>query len=275
MRKLRNIVILLVITLFITVPGYAVNTAQKVYDNANLLSHNERQQLRVLANEFIAEHNMDIVLLTTTNSGGRTREYAIRFFEENNFGLNTHYDGILFLIDRSRGHNDVYMVTSGEAIRIFDDARIDSIINSVAAVRDRGHYEMFDAFIRGASNYASQGVAPSNRGTYLDEDGNLQYKRMFPWIIILLISLGVSTVTVVVLLLRNKMVRRATQACEYLDRESIQYTKVEDRFVGTHTTTTRINNNTGGSSSGGGRVGGSTTSRGSSGRSFGGGGRRL
>jgi len=63
------------------------------------------------------------------------------------------------------------------------------------------------------------------------------------------------------------MVKAATTASEYLNKDSIKITLRNDVFLTTHTSSVRINNS---SSSGG-----SSTHRSSSGRSHGGGGRRL
>ena len=65
------------------------------------------------------------------------------------------------------------------------------------------------------------------------------------------------------------MVKKATTAANYLNKDSVVINKRSDRFITTHTTSVRINDSS--SSSGG----GSSTHTSSSGRSRGGGGRRL
>ena len=68
---------------------------------------------------------------------------------------------------------------------------------------------------------------------------------------------------------KNKMIKKATQATAYLDQNSIEYTRKEDRFITTHTSSTYIPRNTGGSG------GGSSIHSSHSGVSHGGGGRRC
>ena len=75
------------------------------------------------------------------------------------------------------------------------------------------------------------------------------------------------SIIVLILVLKNRMVKAATSASAYLVNGSVVINKRSDRFITTHTTSVRIDTS---SSSGG-----SSTHRSSSGRSHGGGGRRL
>jgi Beta-propeller domains of methanol dehydrogenase type len=243
----------------------------KIYDEANLLTENERELLNKLAEDFVKKYNLDLVIVTTLNnsSSGSTKAYAEDFYDYNGFGIGKTFDGILFLIDRTYGYNDTYFLTTGEAIRIYDDARIEYVLDDIAAKKESGYYAMFEQFIKSASDYASKGVSPLNKNKYINENGDLVEKRMFPIFPFILISLASSSIIVGILVFRNKMVKKATKAMEYLDQKTINYTRKEDSFVNTHTTRSRITTNSGGSG------GGSSTSRGSSGRSHGGGGRRM
>ena len=69
------------------------------------------------------------------------------------------------------------------------------------------------------------------------------------------------------------MVRKETRAAAYLNQNSVNFSRKEDRFIRTDMDRRYSPRNT--SSSGGGRSGGSSISRSSSGRSHGGGGRRM
>lgn len=245
----------------------------KVYDNANLLTDAERELLNKLAEEFVTKYKMDLVIVTTKNNSpaGSTKAYAEDFYDYNEFGIGSKYDGILFLIDRTYGYNDTYFLTVGEAIRIFDDARINSVLEDINNI-ESGYYKMFEQFIESSSKYIEKGVAESNKNTYIDKNGNLVEKRSFPIIIFIFISLIISSIIICILIFKNKMVKKATKAMEYLDQKTINFTIKEDKFITTHTTRTYIPRDTSNGSRG---VGGSSTSRGSSGRSHGGGGRRM
>lgn len=243
----------------------------KIYDDAKLLNDSEKELLNNLAEEFVKKYDMDLIIATTLNnsSSGSTKSYAEDFYDYNGFGIGKTYDGILFLIDRTYGENDTYFLSTGQAILIYDDNRVNYVLNDIYNVKDYGYYKMFEQFIESSSKYAEKGVAASYKDYYIDENGDLQKKRIFPIFLFIGISIVISSIVVVIFLLKNKMVKKATKANEYLDQKSINFTTKEDRFINTHTTRTHIPKSTGSSG------GGSSISRGSSGRSHGGGGRRM
>ncbi len=272
MRKISYSIVFF-IACFLFLPNvFAFDTSLKIYDDANLLTAEEEAQLKVKIDAFMDKYNMDMVIVTTNDnsSAGSTRHYAQDFYDYNGFGIGKTKDGILLLIDRTEGYNDLWMTTTGEAILIYDDNRIDSILDNVANAKNSGYYQMFLAFIDSSSNYAEKGVAPSNSGSYIDDNGILRTKRVFPWFWIILFTLAVPSIIVGVLIARNKMIKKEVQAAAYLDQNSVEYTRREDRFITTHTSSAYIPRNTGGS---GGR--GSSTFSSHSGTSHGGGGRRC
>jgi len=76
----------------------------------------------------------------------------------------------------------------------------------------------------------------------------------------------------IVWVLSNKMVRKATSSRQFLREDSVKINLIKETFLGTSVTKTKRVNN---SNSGGGHSGGSSTSTGSSGVSHGGGGRSF
>lgn len=275
MRKL-SYSIFFFITAFLFIPNiFALDTSLKIYDDADLLTSEEETQLKVKIDAFIDKYNMDMVIVTTNDnsSSGTTQDYAQDFYDYNGFGIGKTKDGILLLIDRTYGYNDLRIVTTGEAILIYDDIRIEYILDDIVYAKSDGYYQMALAFVDASSNYAEKGVAPSNSGYYIDVNGILKPKRFFPWFWVILISLAVPSIIVGVLVARNKMIKKEVQAAAYLDQNSIEYTRREDRFITTHTSSAYIPRNTGGS--GGRSGGGSSTFSSHSGTRHGGGGRRC
>lgn len=272
MRKISYSIVFFIACLLFIPSAFALDTSLKVYDDANLLTSEEEVQLKEKIDLFIEKYNMDMAVVTTNDnsSSGSTKDYAQDFYDYNGFGIGDTKDGVLFLIDRTYGYNDLWMVTTGKAILIYDDNRVSSILDDVVYAKDSGYYQMFRAFIDTSSEYAEKGVAPSNSENYIDSDGNLRHKRQFPWIWITLITISVPSIIVGVLVARNKMIKKEVQAAAYLDQNSIEYTRREDRFITTHTTSVYIPPNNGGSSGGG-----SSTFSSHSGTSHGGGGRRC
>lgn len=271
MKKISYAIIFFILSLFLISNVYALDTSLKVYDDANLLTEEEKQLLKSKIDTFIEKYNMDMVIVTTNDnsSAGSTKDYAQDFYDFNGFGVGNTKDGILFLIDKTYGNNELWMVTTGEAIRIYDNNRIEDILDKVVYAKDSGYYHMFLAFIDTSSNYAEKGVAPSHQQTYIDEDGNIKKKRLYPWFWMIFLSVSVPSIIVGILVARNRMIKKEVQASAYLDQKSIHYTRREDKFLTTHTTSMYIPRNTGGGSG----IGGSSTFSSHSGTSHGGGGR--
>lgn len=257
MKNIKYIIIIFL--MFIGISNiYAADNSIKVYDYAQVLTATEEKNLKNSIDLFIANYNMDMALVTVKyHDKSNTMNYADDFYDYNNFGIGTNKDGVIFVIDFTFGYTDIWMSTSGKAIDIYTDDRIDSILDSVAYEKDNGYYEMFNTFINKSDYYAKQGVS-----TNTINDSNIN------WLNIIIFSFIVPTIIIVIFVLRNKMVRHSTNANQYLVKNSVVINKRDDRFVTTHTTSVRIND----SSSSGGR---SSTHTSSSGRSHGGGGRRL
>lgn len=252
---------------------YAFDNSIKVYDYAQELSSSEEDKLKEKTLEYIEKYNMDMVLVTVKHHEKKdTKSYAEDFYDYNNFGLGSTNDGIIFVIDFTFGYTDIYISTTGEAIRMYDDSRINNMLDDIANKKDSGYYKMFEVFIKDSSNYASMGIPSSNKNVVIDSNGNPVYKKSIPWFLIIIIDSIITFIVMLILINKNKMIKKSVNANYYLNDNSLMINQKIDKFITTHTSSVRINSD---SSSGSGHVGGSSVSRGSSGISHGGGGRRL
>lgn len=256
-----------------------VDEKEKVYDFANLLTEEEENKLFNSINEYIKKYNMDMAVVTIDkNNKASAMDYADDFYDYNNFGIGSTHDGLLFLIDMDT--REMWISTTGEAIRVYSDARIDSILDSTYNyIKSQKYYLCANAFVSRASSYASSGVPSSNKNTYINENGeyivntvNDTNNGLIFVIISLVVSTTVSLIFIAVASYKHKTIKKATQAKQYLVNGSFNLTEKEDRFVTSHTTK---HYNPPSSSSGGSSGGGSSTHSSSSGSSHGGGGRSF
>ena len=273
MRRFKLLLLLLTIFFVGIISVKAVDTSEKVYDLANVLTSEEKELLKEKIDKYIEDYNMDMAVVTVRyHNYSSTMEYADAFYDTNGFGIGSTRDGLICVIDFSTGHDDFWISTTGHAIVMYDDYRINKILDDMDVVyyRDKtDYYNMFVAFIDKSSSYASSGIPSSNKNVKIDENGMPYVERPFPWFGISFASLIVSTIIVLILIFRNKMVHKAKNADEYIDKSSINITNRVDQFVTTNTTRVRISSP---SSGGGGRAGGSSFH--SSGGGFHGGGGR-
>lgn len=262
MKKLR---ILLVLILFLGIKSVkAFDNTIKVYDYASKLTIEEETSLKQYIDEFINNYKMDMAIVTVNyHEKETTMEYADDFYDYNDFGYNDTKDGLIFVIDFKL--REFYISTSGEAIRMYDDFRIEKMLDDIELYKDN-YYKMCEAFIKSSSKFAKNGIPESNRDTEINEVGDLVIIKRFPIMQILIIDIVITSITMLILINKNKMIRKNVNANYYIDKGSLKINKKSDVFLTTHTSSVRINTQTSHS-------GGTSTHHSSSGRSHGGGGR--
>ncbi len=236
-----------------------VDAKMKVHDFADLFSEEQIEDLNKQAQSFIEKHNMDIVILTVEeNNKADTLNYAMDFYDYNDFGKNKTHDGLLLIIDMD---NRIFnIITTGYAILVFDDNRIDKILDSLFTnIKEENYYDGALTFIKKSSSTAALGVAPSMKNYKLDETGTpIKIKKVNMGLSILIAGI-VSSIVIFVTLSSYKGIVLATKAGIYLT--GTKNTITRDTFYTTHMSKVPISTSS--------SNGGSSTSRGSSGTSHG------
>lgn len=247
-----------------------VDAAEKVYDFAQLLTEDEERALVQEIIEFIDDYNMDMVIVTINqNNKSSSQDYADDFYDYNDFGVGDTYDGLLFLIDMD--NRMLWISTTGRAMLIYDDDRIDSILDDTYnEISNQRYAACATTFIKSAEKYAKKGISQSNQNYEINEKGEFVKKKgPFPIWWILGFSLIASGIFVGVAASKHKLVKVAVQANNYIVPGSLKLTKKNDQFLNRYVSKTYIPPSS--SSSGG----GSSSHSSSSGRSHGGGGRSF
>lgn len=246
----------------------SVDETEKVYDFAELLTEYEEEQIYNKINEYINNYDMDLVVVTINdNPRYSAQKYADDFYDYNSFGKNEYRDGILFLIDMDT--REFYISTTGEAIRMYDDNRIEGLLDYVESyIKNGNYYEAIISFVEKAGNYAYSGIPSSNKNSYIGENGDIYYIKKINYFIAIFISAIITFIVTIILVNKNKMIKKATNASLYVNNSGINITERQDNFLTTHTTSITLSSSSGGS-------GGSSTHSSSSGSSHGGGGRSF
>lgn len=238
---------------------------QRVYDQADLLSDIEIAQLEEQIQALRNELTLDIVIVTTSDSGGKsTRAYADDFYDYNGFGTGSEYDGILLLIDMD--NRETYISTTGAAIDYFTDSRIDSMLDGIVPhISNKEYAKAGMVFLDNVKRYVHLGIP---KGQYREDESarapNFN-KSLARTPVYLLIACTLAGITVGIMIYNNRG-RVQTNRTTYLDKNSMKLVNSHDLHVNTHISKVKINT----SSGSGGK---SSTHRSSSGRSHGGGGR--
>lgn len=304
-RRQRIIILLVIIFMFSGLNALAVTP--KVYDKAELFSTTETQELDKRAEELTEKLKLDIVIVTTNDTEGKsTREYADDFFDYNGFGYNGSKDGILLLIDMQ--NRQVYISPSGIGIQYFTDERINSVLDNVYNyLTDKNYAEGASTFLNNVETYVNSGIpenqysqnettgsssnssdSSSSSGSSSYSDSNSYYEEpqkeelsfAQKTLLCLGISLAAGGIIVGIMALNNRGVNTTNQTT-YLESNSFKIVGSQDFHYDTRVTYVTIqqnNNSSGGSKSSGssgGSSGMSSTHSSSSGNSHGGGGRSF
>lgn len=277
-------ILVLMLTLFSFAPSQVMADNQRVYDQAELFSEAQKEALQQRISELTGQLQLDIVIVTTNHTDGKTsRDYADDFYDENGFGFGEEYDGLLLLINMQ--DREVYISTCGKAIEYFTDARIEAVLDEIYHHLPGGNYsEGSFAFLNEVERYVRAGV-PEGQYTVHEKDLAKQPKQpkqpkqkqqttTEDFINLLkfsfFVSVAIGAISVLVMAFNNRG-RPSVDRDTYL--QGFKLTLSEDKYYNTRVTKTKIPKNTG---SGGGSSGGmSTTHTSSSGRTHGGGGRSF
>ncbi len=251
----------------------AVDEKEKIYDFADLLNSSEEENLYLKVDDYISATNYDLVIVTIDyNNKYSAMDYADDFFDYNNFGFNSSRDGLLILIDMDT--REIYVSTSGMAIKMYSDVRIDDIIDAgYDYLTSKNYYNCLTRMIEESKDYFVKGYPSSNSNLFIDDDGNPYYVERIPYGSIFSTSGTICIITSLILYFTSLSKIKKQTAVSYINPTSTKIVKT-DQFVTTHTSKMAIPTDSGGSSRGGGHSGSSFHSS-SSGRSHGGGGRRF
>ena len=242
----------------------SVNANEKIYDFAELLTEEEEKQLYDKVKEFIANTNLDLAIVTiNTNVKDSTQEYADDFYDYNDFSI----DGLAFVIDMQ--NRIFYISTAGKAMLYYDDYRIEYILSALD--QEMYNHEYFNAcntLISQLTEYYNHGFS-DNADKYVVI--GTQIYRKTPYLLLSIIAVVSATIGTLILALRNKKIKLATNSNDYFDNKSFEITKDNKEFISSNTSRVYIPpaDSGGGGSSGGG------FHSGSSGASHGGGGHRF
>ena len=247
-----------------------VDASKKIYDYADILSEEEESDLRSLIDGFVNETGLDFAFISVDFEYSRDDEndrYAYNFYDYNDFGLNNEYYGGIVLL-RNKNEKDPYYTSYvfGEAQFYCGESRINELLDNLYPYFSNKNYKIgIENYLHQLKNYYDEGYDEDKY--YLDENGSLKENYSLPYLPSIISGGLVSLLSVLGLVKKNKMVKKASNADDYLVKSSVQYINKTDTFVSTITTHHRI------SSDSGSHGGGSHSGFGSSGMGHIGGGR--
>lgn len=251
-----------------------VDAREKIYDFAEILTIEEEEQLFSLVTDYIAESSMDLAIVTINenpksyyNGQNSTAVYADDFYDYNDFKK----DGVLFLIDLE--NREYYVSTTGQGILVYDDDRIDQVLdNAEDSMRNGNYFEASKEVIKTLKDFYQSGIPESNANCEITYSGAYKCYKKVPYFPVILITAIITIITFTIIINSYKKIRSALNASRYISKGKTKIDKRVDLFYNTYTHRERIMSDSDGGSSIG-SSGGSSTHSSSSGSSHGGGGR--
>lgn len=252
-------------------PAYAAAEDSKVVDDADLLSYDEEQEIQSLLDEFAGESGWTLFAVTTDDANGMTsEEYADDYVDQNAFEEN----GVCFLIDMD--NREIYMSTTGSAIRILTDHRIDSIMDDSYEYAGDGEYaKCFETMIRETEDSFHEGIE-SGQYNYDRDTGEISKapNRLTVWdMLISLIAAAAAGGAVIAVIAGKYRLKFGGWQYDFKSNSRLDLTNKTDRLVNTFRTAHHIQRDSGGGSGSSGAR--STTHHSSGGGTHGGGGHKF
>ena len=220
----------------------------RVKDSANLLTSDEVSKLETKLQTFLDTYNMEAVIHTTTDIGDKTpKDYAIDYFNSNNYGCGNSRSGIILMINIEARKFNISSI--GDTKSYLNPARQESIKAGITPyLSDKNYYKAFETFIDQTAHYIESGLPNGNAVGF--SDGKKLFTDKYNQPLTLsdyLIYAGIATIVASLISFTTKyFIARSYKNPKHVtpvafpDSNSVNYTEVRDILVSSYTTRTRI-----------------------------------
>lgn len=212
----------------------------EIADDADLLSDGEEKELLFALQELSAAADWACFAITANDTKGlSTQAYADDFVDTHAF----EQDGVCFLIDMQ--HRQVYIATTGEAIRYLTDERIERVL-------DEGYDELTDGDYAGCflsmtektEDYYDAGIPRNqyNEDAYGNRDYYRNRRKELTWVealIALVIALGAAGGFAAVVMGKYRL-KFSTYRYDFFNHSSLHLSDRKDVQVNEFVTRQRI-----------------------------------
>lgn len=229
-----------------------VDSSEKIYDFANILSSEDEKELKNIIDNFINNTNLDFVFVSVDMPYSEDEEneiYAQNFYDYNDFGKNTLKNGGIVLYRNVYSSNPYYVtVYTGEAQLYCNENCSDYLLDEIY---DNFHSEKYKdgiiQYIHSFNTFFNKGYDEDKY--YIDENGSLKEKKSLNYIPSIISGAFATLLGMLGLVKKNKMVKKASNANDYLVKSSVEYINKSDKLVSTITTHHKISSSSGSGSS--------------------------
>jgi uncharacterized protein len=249
-----------------------------VYDQADLLTEKEEEKLQDYAEIMKEVWEMNFLIVTTDDAQGKSSmEYADDFYDAH-FPEESEIDGMAYLIDMD--NREIYLSTSGIAIRYLTDDRIEKVLDEAfACVAEGDYYGTFKAFFDESEKFLYKGI-PEDQYNYDIETGEVDYyeepmKLTFGEVLFAFVAALIPAGITIGVIKAKYQLKFEDFHYDAYTASDVNLSTKSDHLINTFVTHRRIPKNDSHSGGSGGGSSRSSVHTSSSGRSHGGGGRSF
>lgn len=209
----------LVFVLFLTLPVDAFAATEVIYDEANLLTKEEKASLQSLAEKQSKKRKTDFIIVTIKEDTATDIEaYMQNLYDEKELGYNEAYgDAVILGIDIDR--RIVAMHGYGEAEERLDADRQDLILDEIADdLSDGAYLSAFEQYISLSSDYIRYKAGANPRNVLYKIWGQLLAAVLFAG-------------AIVGMMVRHTNPKVTTTAATYRDESRTKINRKRDRYL--------------------------------------------
>ncbi len=247
-NKILSAILAAAICVTFSAVNVSAENADKVVDNADILTNSEEQQLEEKMLDIVDKYGYDIAVVTVNSTDGKSMmAYADDYYDYNYYGE----DGLMLLYNYST--NEAYITTDGAGIRAFTDKGITALGKEVRPLlNSRDYCGAFEAFADTSEEYID----------YYETKGKAYSPKNYAMIFVISLGIGLLFAAIVCLVLKSQLKTAVmqTNAKEYVRKGSRNVTYARDIYLYRKVTQRKIESDSG-----------SSTHRSSSGDTHGGG----
>lgn len=147
-------------------PAFA-ESSKKLTDDADIITSSQEETIENNLKKCTLATGWDTIIYTNNNNVDSydMEDYCNDYFDNHNYGCGDKKSGVMLTIDMSS--REMYIITKGEAMYCFSDARTDDLLDSVQYELSSGNYDgACDEFVETVEQYYNAGVDTSKDASY-------------------------------------------------------------------------------------------------------------
>jgi uncharacterized membrane protein YgcG len=216
-----------------------------VYDEAGLLSDQEKEELNSRAEAISAKYECDvaIVILEKMTDNDDAEQWAIFVYDNYKFGYGAEKSGLLLFL--SMEYRDYWLLAHGYGKTAFTAHAMDVMLDgSILPLLGRDdYYKAFSVYLDKAELYLEQ----ARDGRPFDVDTDVEYQAekavntfRAKLAVTIIIPLVISLIICLIWRAQMKTARKASEADNYIPEGGFVLTRYEDRYLYSTQTYTKI-----------------------------------